>query len=640
MRVTAVLGAAFLLLLAATYIALNRDVKSTAERYVKAIVGLYSDVSAFMAADMGVDINSDFYPRLSLYGHYLCQWYQVDYLCVYVPDPENGTLEYVTVTRDRSKFGDLADDNMTGVTVKYEMSPLELDAWNGKTTFCVQKNERFGKYTEVEMAMNDDAGHRMMVASAMSIDDMRKDLIEGFLLFAGFIFIILVLLGIFLYFLLVKMVSRPARRISKKMSEYISGGKRSTIRLEDGNDDDEFAMMADSFNHMTEEMDRYIDDIARLGREQERQQTEVDIASEIQRGILPPGKAVLGNCVVKAIMKPAKYVGGDFFDYIELDRTHSVAVIADVSGKGISSAMLMAVALTLVRQFARLGYSPAGILRHVNDNFADENPKMMFVTAFIGIYDSESGVLTYANAGHNPPYLIQGQPRILDGSNGTPLGLFPGETYQNVEVEMGDGDTLLLYTDGVNEAVNTEGEFYGTERLENTLSSIDLSQGDDYVDSVEKSVMEFADGAEPNDDITILSLTARKNCELELDYDISQFPLIRDRLLESGLPRHLAMDLCIVAEECFVNICSYAFEGKAPEGEKIRFYMEYSKNVTMRFSDGGSPFDPRKNLPDTETYDIDTAVGGLGRLIAFTMADSVDYEYKEGRNVLTITKSI
>ena len=100
------------------------------------------------------------------------------------------------------------------------------------------------------------------------------------------------------------------------------------------------------------------------------------------------------------------------------------------------------------------------------------------------------------------------------------------------------------------------------------------------------------------------------------------------------------MELCVAAEECFVNICSYAFDGPAPEGEKILFELDYSKVVTMRFSDGGRRFDPRYNLPDTEQYDIDTAVGGLGRLIAFTVADSVDYEYRDGRNILTITKSI
>ncbi len=224
------------------------------------------------------------------------------------------------------------------------------------------------------------------------------------------------------------MVSDPARRISKGMNDYISGGRRSAVKLEIDSGD-EFSMMAGAFNHMTEEMDRYVEDIASLGREQERRQAEVDIASEIQKGILPSSTASLGNCGIKAVMKPAKYIGGDLYDYLELDKSHTMIAVADVSGKGIPSAMLMSMTITLFRQFARMGYSPATILKNVNDTFSEENPQMMFVTAFVAIYDSDNDILTYANAGHNPPYIIHETPMVLDGPAGTPLGLFMGEEY-------------------------------------------------------------------------------------------------------------------------------------------------------------------------------------------------------------------
>lgn len=127
---------------------------------------------------------------------------------------------------------------------------------------------------------------------------------------------------------------------------------------------------------------------------------------------------------------------------------------------------------------------------------------------------------------------------------------------------------------------------------------------------------------------------------LKLRYDISEFTLIRDYLFTCNLPKQLLMDLCVVAEECFVNICSYAFDGPAPEGERIVFYFDYSNKATMCFSDGGQPFDPRCGLPNVDEYDIDSSVGGLGRFIAFTVADDIDYEYRDGRNILTITKNI
>ena len=128
---------------------------------------------------------------------------------------------------------------------------------------------------------------------------------------------------------------------------------------------------------------------------------------------------------------------------------------------------------------------------------------------------------------------------------------------------------------------------------------------------------------------------------LALAVDLEAFSRIRETILSCDLPRRTKFELCLAAEEIFVNICSYAFSGPAPEGEKILFHFDCDEDhAVLRFSDGGRPFDPRTDLPDTEEYDIDTAVGGLGRLIAFTIADSVDYEYLDGRNILTITKSI
>ena len=398
--------------------------------------------------------------------------------------------------------------------------------------------------------------------------------------------------------------------------------------------------MAGAFNHMTEEMDRYVEDIARLGREHERRQAEVGIASEIQKGILPSGNASLGNCGIKAVMKPAKYIGGDLYDYLSLDESHTMIVVADVPGKGIPSAMLMSLSLAHIRQFAKMGYSPAGILKNINDIFSDENPQMMFVTAFVAIYDSENDTLTYANAGHNPPYLIHDGLVLLDGSDGTPLGLFPGEEYTDVVVRLEAGDSVFLYTDGVNEAVNASGEFYGTERLEGVLDEVSSWADKNYLQAVQDSIAGFVGETEQNDDITMLVLYARKNPVLELDYDVNQFSLIRDRLFASRLPKDLVMNLCVAAEECFVNICSYAFEGPVPEGEKILFSFEYADKVEMRFTDGGRPFDPRRDIPDAEEYDIDNSVGGLGRLIAFSIADSVDYERLDGKNILTITKSV
>lgn len=636
-----VLTSALLLLLVGVFLSLNREVRKEAERYAKALVAIYSDLVVYDSDNTGRPADMTFKDKYDFFGDYMCSWYRVDYVYAYVPDLENGTITFISVTRNEEKsVGQQEGGVVAGMTLPYSMTEDEIKAWNGEETFAVVKRDWMVKNaTDVLIPVIDGYGNKAMAGASVMMEEMYKEMLRGFLIVALFMFMIIALLASHLHMFVKHKVSAPARRISETMSEYISEGKRSTISLE-SDDSDEFSMIAGAFNHMTEDIDKYIEDIARMGRDKERQQAEVDIAAEIQKGLLSSGSASMSHCGIKAVMKPAKYIGGDLYDYLSLDESHTLIVIADVSGKGIPSAMLMFLSLAHIRQFAKMGFSPAGILRNINDTFSNENPKMMFVTAFVAIYDSENNTLTYANAGHNPPYLIHNGPVVLDGSDGTPLGLFPDEEYTDVVVSINEGDAVFLYTDGVNEAVNKSGEFYGTERLESALKKAYESDEKSYVQDVEASVAEFVGEAEQNDDITMLVLYARKNPVLELDYDVKQFSLIRERLFASRLPRDLVMDLCVVAEECFVNICSYAFDGPAPEGEKIQFYFEYSKSVVMRFVDGGRQFDPRNGLPDTEEYDIDTAIGGLGRLIAFTIADSVDYEYKDSKNILTITKFI
>lgn len=639
LRVSAVLGVAFMLLLAGTYLALDREVKSKGEQYTKAIVGVYADLIMYESHIQNRPIDISFNDRYTFFGEYMCSWYRVDCVYAFIPDIQNGKATYLSFTRNKKSGNGSPEDPYVGKTVDYVMTPDEMRAWNDSTVYAVGQSTGSGKSTNVMLVTVDEFGNRAMVGADMPTDELRHEVVTGFHIVAAFMFIIIAVLAALLYYFIRKMVSDPARRISRTMNEYISGGKRSAIKLET-DDGDEFSMMAESFNHMTREMDSYVDDIARMGREQERQQAEVDIAAGIQKGILPYNFAFLENCAIKAVMNPAKEIGGDLYDYLEIDKTHTMLVVADVSGKGIPSAMLMAIALTSIRQFAKMGYGPAAILRNVNSTFSEENPKMMFVTAFVCIYDSDKGILTYANAGHNPPYIIHEEPEILDGSAGVPLGIFSDEEYVDVEIPVREGDSIFLYTDGVNEAVNGRGEFFGTDRLESVLRETAASEKQHYVEAVEAAVREFAGNAEQSDDITMLSCFFRKRKVLELDYDIREFPAIRDYLFGSSIPKSMLMDLCVAAEECFVNICSYAFDGPAPEGEKILFELEYSNKVIMRFTDCGRRFDPRCDLPDTDEYDIDTAVGGLGRLIAFTVADSVDYEYRDGRNILTIMKSI
>lgn len=636
-RMAVAFASAFFLFLSVSFFLLRHNVRVEMEHYAKSMVAIYADLAVYNANDLEHPIDTSFNDVLSFYGDYMCTWYRVDYMFAYVPDIKNGTITYLSVNWKEKKFGETDEDYMAGDVEEYVLTEEELKVWRGEQQFSVAKSGWFESGTDVSMAVDDDFGNRAMMCITVSISEFMNEMMHGFLIAAVCMSAFIAVLALFLYLFIRRRVSIPAGNISKKMGDYISGGKLSKVKLENANDD-EFAMIAQSFNQMTDDIDAYINNISQMEKERERQRSEADIASRIQQGLLSPNYAYLRNCGIKAVMKPAKSVGGDLYDYFELDESRTMIVVADVSGKGIAAAILMAIVLTLIRQYAKIGYGPSDILKNVNLTLSEENSNLMFVTAFVAIYNSATGKLTYSNAGHNLPYLIHNGPVRLEASGGTPLGLFADEEYEDAEVEMADGDSVFLYTDGVTEAVNGNGEFYGTDRLEKVLKETSGTIKKYYVEAVEESLRSFAGETEQNDDITMLSFLARRMPVLELDYDVREFAKIRDCLLDSFLPKSLIMDLCVAAEECFVNICSYAFDGPAPEGEKILFSLEYSNKVVITFSDGGRQFDPRRDLPDTREYDIDTAVGGLGRLIAFTVADTVDYKYEEGRNILTITK--
>ena len=244
---------------------------------------------------------------------------------------------------------------------------------------------------------------------------------------------VFILMTIIMYFLIRGSVFLPAKRISDSMADFIKNGQKSDVRLDESGSD-EFAMIASSFNKMADNIDNYMQNIKALSSEHERQEVELDIASKIQQGLLAPGEFHSGNCEVYGMMTPAKNVGGDFYDYLHLDNGRILLTIADVSGKGMAASMFMAVTLVLMRQYAKMNYSPAEILSSVNGILSEHNPNMLFTTAFIGLYDPKTQEMTYSNAGHNIPYIIRDFPEPLDGARNIVLGLYENEQYTQTTI--------------------------------------------------------------------------------------------------------------------------------------------------------------------------------------------------------------
>ena len=245
--------------------------------------------------------------------------------------------------------------------------------------------------------------------------------------------------------------------------------------------------------------------------ESERIRAELDIAKEIQTGMLPDRFPEKDEFEMYAFMETAKEVGGDLYDFIMIDEDHLAVVVADVSGKGVSAALFMTVAKTLINdQSGQSGYDPAAIMNNVNAKLIEVNKTGMFVTAWLGILDLDTGEMAYADAGHEYPAICRkdGKFRLEqnDDVKGIPLAVSGRRKYTAGSVKLGKGDCIFLYTDGVTEANDKYGRLMGTGRLLEVLNKDAAADPKTLIKNVSDAVEAYSDGAPQFDDITMLCL--------------------------------------------------------------------------------------------------------------------------------------
>ena len=247
---------------------------------------------------------------------------------------------------------------------------------------------------------------------------------------------------------------------------------------------------------------------AALEQAQAQIKAELDVARALQIAILPATFPSKPGCDGAARMIPASTMCGDFYDFIELPDGRIGMVMADVSGHGIPAAFFMAVARTNLRDLAALYTDPGACLAHTNQALCAQNPLDLFVTVFYCVFDPTTGVLRYANGGHNPPYLrrADGSVEALNGAAGLVLGAMPDVEFPDHTVPLRPGDRVVLYTDGVTEACNPADEAYGTERLIAEVQAYGDGRAAAMVERICHSVANFAGSTAQSDDITLIVL--------------------------------------------------------------------------------------------------------------------------------------
>lgn len=325
---------------------------------------------------------------------------------------------------------------------------------------------------------------------------------------AVFVFLLGLVLAVMLGFFISGNVSKQIKALMQGAQRVAKGDLDYQVQVHGG---DEIALLARLFNKMSVDLKVHIEELKRTTGEKERLVREIEIAREIQQSFLPEANPDIKGIQVAAMSLPARMVGGDFYDFIPIDKDTWGLAIADVSGKGIPSAIFMALSRALMRASASVvGLSPDKAVDHANILIRQDSKANMFVTIFYAIFDSRNMSLRYTNAGHNPPLFISGPDYdiALLKAQTMPLGVTENIEATTQEVRLMKGDVIVLYTDGVTEAINEKKEQFEIRRLETILKENRHLSADELMHKIERDLKAFV-GKQPQfDDITIMIIKA------------------------------------------------------------------------------------------------------------------------------------
>lgn len=424
--------------------------------------------------------------------------------------------------------------------------------------------------------------------------------------------------------------------------------------VHDAGHGDEIGLLTKAFSELGDDLQVSIDNLKRTTRLKERMETELNVGRDIQMSMLPllfPAYPDHQEFAIYSILKPARQVGGDFYDFYFMDDKHFYMCIGDVSGKGVPAALYMAVSKTLMKSKAEGVNSPARILSAVNKELSADNPANMFLTLFLAVLNIETGELVYTNAGHNRPLLKRkGGVVKVEDIHGPIVGVVTGFEYRESKVEMNRGDFLLMFTDGVTEAMNVRDELYSDGRLIKLMRHMECGSAGNVAQSVLKDVDDYAGEAEQADDITILTMQylGRPNhevahkLEIKIGNQLNEIESAIEKMVEFvekyNVPDEIQSKMSIVLDEFLNNTISYGYADEEEHVIEIHVEMQGDRLV-IALVDDGIPFNPFEYAtPDIEAAADERKIGGLGIHIARNLLEKVGYKRSGNKNIVTLVK--
>ena len=344
---------------------------------------------------------------------------------------------------------------------------------------------------------------------SMAIVCPESDIFQGFTRLRTTALIIVAVGLLLMLFFFIRIITRelqPLRRLADE-AETIASGQFQT-QLPDFGRIDEIGQLSQSFGNMQHSLVNYINELKTTTAQKASLESELNVASSIQMSMLPSVFPEREGLDMYASMSPAKEVGGDLYGYL-LAENSLYFCVGDVSGKGVPASLFMAQVTRLFRTLAGQHLLPAEICRQLNDALSgEENQTDMFVTLFVGLVDLTTGHLSFCNAGHNPPVIGGGESggEFLKMLSNFPVGVLPGLEFQGEEVESIKNRPLFIYTDGLNEAENRAHEQFGDDRLLDILRNTRFDSARQVVETLSECIEKHRDGADPNDDLTMMCL--------------------------------------------------------------------------------------------------------------------------------------
>lgn len=588
------------------------------------------DFEALCASD-----TSELYIKTRSMLRDICRSLNLKYLYLYQVSPEEQEIQFVmTVATEDKEDANVAEKRGLGVTVPRVLTDQEQAALQGEQypQAYIEDND-FGRvYSWFYPVYDEEERVIALVGSDYSTEQLFRQAVKGTLLLILPMIAVLLLVFLAALFAMQRKIFAPIKLLSDRMNSFVSdsGTNLLPLNIQSG---DEIQEIADSFEKMSQDINDYLQRIEKLTVERVQANVELEVASRIQCGIVPSETILKEERYnIYACAKPAKEVGGDFYDCFVREDGSVCALIGDVSGKGVAAAMFMVMAKTMFRDCLTGGASPAEALNRINDAICQSNPEGMFATVFVAVLEPDSGLLHYANAGHTRPVLLAGGKEFLEVDPGIAIGLFEdaGITDNSILLEGDQG--ILIYTDGVTEAVNNQKKFFGEERL---LTAVETaSDAEQTVKILTERVTDFVDETPQFDDYTVLALYYSGHFyfhgELRLKPELSSLSQLRDAVLNASGNDPNAKKIYLACEEAFANIVNYS---KATAIEVL--IKKEDNSLTVKFTDDGIAFHPfSQEREEKEFEELDT--GGMGISLIWQLTKTTDYNRIDDKNFLSL----